>query len=284
MSAVDDYLRQLQGLLHVRGPMRRRVLGECGDHLRDASAQYGPNESVRRFGPAQEIAASVNTEVAARRAQRATAATAVGVLAVGASTLSLLHASGDGATAPVGWAVLFFAAAQVAALCTVLGVLQAIACRRQPSTAQEVALLCRRNGCALLAAGITMVAAGGAVPGRGWAVLLLAGPVLGVLAALGVLSARLIIRGHPAARQPLVCSPVHDLATLSGIPLPGLRPTRLLLLTVAVAAAAAFLWDHQDHGTPASALTTASIQAALVVLGFLILGPALGLRQSHRRT
>jgi hypothetical protein len=265
MSAVDDYLRQLQGLLHVRGPMRRRVLGECGDHLRDASAQYGPNESVRRFGPAQEIAASVNTEVAARRAQRATAATAVGVLAVGASTLSLLHASGDGATAPVGWAVLFFAAAQVAALCTVLGVLQAIACRRQPSTAQEVALLCRRNGCALLAAGITMVAAG-------------------VLAALGVLSARLIIRGHPAARQPLVCSPVHDLATLSGIPLPGLRPTRLLLLTVAVAAAAAFLWDHQDHGTPASALTTASIQAALVVLGFLILGPALGLRQSHRRT
>lgn len=278
MKAIDDYLHQLQRLLHVRGRMRRRLLTECRDHLQDASAQYGPEEAVRRFGTAREIAASMNTEVAAHRARHATIATVLGVLAVGGSTLALLHASDTGAIAPVGWAIVFFAAAQVAALCAALAVLQALALRRRRTTAQDVALLCRRNGTALLAAGITLFAAGGAVPGHGSAVLLLVGPAVATVAGLSVARTRSIIRGLLTARPPLVRSPLTDLAALTGLTLPDVRPARLLLPTVVVASTAAFLWDHQDQGTFASGLTTAGVQAMLVVLGFLLLGPGLGLR------
>lgn len=284
MNAVDDYLQQLQRLLHVRGPMRRRLLTECRHHLQEASAQYGPEEAVRRFGAAREIAASVNIEVASRRAQPATIATVLGVLAVGGSTLALLHASDIGATAPVGWAIAFFAAAQVAAVCAALAVLQVFVLRRQHTTAQDVALLCRRNGTALLAAGSTLFAAGGAVPGHGSAVPLLIGPALAAVAGLSVLRTRLIIRGLPAVRQPMVRSPLTDLSALTGLALPPVRPARLLPPTVVVAATVAFLWDHQDRGTSASALTTAGLQAMLVVIGFLVLGPTLGLRARRHLT
>lgn len=284
MSSVDDYLRELQRLVHVRGPMRRRVLTECRHHLQDASAQYGSDEAVRRFGTAQEIAASLNTEVAARRALVATVVTVSGVFAVGGSTLALLHASATGVTAPVGWAIVFFAAAQVSAVCTALAVLQATAQRRQLMTGQDVALLCRRNGYALLAAGITMFAAGAAVPGHGSAVWLLPGPALAMMAGLSVASTRSVLRGLPATRGPLVHSPLKDLGTLTGLTLPDLQSTKLLSATIVVASAGAFVWDHQDHGTVTSALTTASIQATLVLLGFLLLGPALGLRPRRHRT
>ncbi|MDQ2851202.1 MAG: hypothetical protein M3Y49_10810 [Actinomycetota bacterium] len=281
---MDNYLRELQRLVHVRGPRRRRLLTECRHHLQDACAQYGSKEAVRRFGTAQEIAASLNTEIAARRAQGATVATVLGVLTAGGSTLALLHASETGATAPVGWAIVFFAAAQVAAVCTALAVLQATAQRRQLTTAQDVALLCRRNSYALLAAGITMFAAGAAVPGHGSAVLLLPGPALAAAAGLRVASTRTIIRGLPAKRGPLVHSPLKDLGTLTGLTLPDQQGTKLLAATIVVASAAAFVWDHQDQGTVTSALTTASIQATLVLLGFLLLGPALGLRPRRHRT
>ncbi len=283
MSLVDDYLRELRRRLHVRGPMRRRLLTECRHHLQDASAQYGPDEAVRRFGTAQEIAASLDTAVAARRAQGATVATVLGVLAVGGSTLALLHASETGATAPVGWAIVFFAAAQVAAVCTTLAVLQATAQRRHLMTGQDVALLCRRNGYALLAAAITMFAAGAAVPGHGSAVVLLVGPALALMAGLVVASTRTIIRGLPTIQEPLVHSPLKDLRTLTGLTLPDLQPTKLLRATIVVASAAAFGWDYQNQGTVTSALATVSIQATLVLLGFLLLGPALGLRPPRHR-
>ncbi|MDQ2781393.1 MAG: hypothetical protein M3Y26_02490 [Actinomycetota bacterium] len=284
MTTIDDYLHRLQRLLHVRGRMRRRLLTECRDHLQDASAQYGPEEAVRRFGTAEDIAASLNTEVAARQAQHATVATVLGVLAVAGSTLALLHSSDTGATAPAGWAIAFFAAAQTAAVCAALATLQAAALRRRHTTAPDVALLCRRNACALVAAGVTLFAAGGAVPGQGSPVLLLAGPVLAAMAGLSVLGTRSIIRGLPAARQLRVRSPLTDLGTLSGLTLPHVQPARLLPPTIVVASVTAFVWDHADHGTFATALTTAGIQAMLVVLGFLLLGPALGLRPRRHLT
>lgn len=279
MSGIDEYLHQLQRLLHVRGRSRRRLITECRDHLQDASEQYGPEEALHRFGAAQEVAASMNTDVAGHRAQRDTVATILCVVAVGGSTLALLNASDVGAIAPVGWAIIFFAAAQVAGVCTALAALQAAVLRRRAvPTAEDVTLLCRRNGCALLAAPITLFAAGAAVPGKGSAMLLLAGPVLAAIAGLNVLRTRSIIRGLPAVPRQPSRSPLMDLSALAGLSIPNVRPAKLLLPTVLLASAAAFVWDHQDHGTFASALTTASIQAVLVVLGFLLLGPTLGLR------
>ena len=278
MSTIDDYLRELQQLLHVHGPIRRRVLSECRDHLADASAQYGPREAIARFGTVQQIAASLNTEAAARRVRYATAATALGVMAVGGSTLELLHSSDRAATTPIGWAIAFFAASQTAALCVVLALLGAAGLKAGSATTQDIVLLCRRNGCALLASALTMFAAAGAVPGHGSALLLLAGPILAAIAGLSVLSTRAIIRGLPTDSAPLNRSPLNDVSILTGLALPDLRPTHLLLLTVTLASGAAFVWDHQDHGTITSGLTSASVQATLVVLGYLLLGPALGLR------
>lgn len=205
------------------------------------------------------------------------------MLAVGGSTLALLQASDAGATAPAGWVIVFFAAAQIAALATALAALQAAALRKQHATAQEVALLCRRNAWGLLAAGITLFAAGGAVPGRGSAVLLLAGPLLAVVAGLSVARSRSTVRGLPTVRHQLVRSPCADLNTLIRTQLPDLPSSRLLAPTVIAASAGAFVWDQADHGSFTSALTSAVVEAVLVVLGFLLLAAPLGLRARRRR-
>ena len=143
MSTVEDYLNELQRALHIRGRLRRRLLAECHDHLQDSTAQYGPDEAIRRFGSAQEIAASMNTEVAAHRAQRATHVTIFAVLVVAGSTMVLLHSSDSRATAPAGWAIVFFAAAQTAALCTALAALQGLPSWRPGSRYSPPVAPCR---------------------------------------------------------------------------------------------------------------------------------------------
>src|SRR5204862_2171712 len=106
---------ELGGALHVRGAARRRFLRECRDHLADAAVERGEHEAVRAFGPASEIAAGFDAEVAARRGVRSTFATVAAVLATGGSTLALIHAASTNTTAPAWWSIAFFVAAQVAA-------------------------------------------------------------------------------------------------------------------------------------------------------------------------
>ncbi|MBO1766178.1 hypothetical protein [Allobranchiibius sp. GilTou38] len=278
MSAVEDYLDELRRLLQVRGSVRRRLLGECRDHLEESAAAVGPTEAVRRFGDAAEIAASLDAEVATRRAQRATLASAVGVIAVGGSTLVVLNSTTAATTGSIGWAVTFFAAAQVAVVSLVLAVVQAGALRGRPASAGEVSLLCARNGCALLAASVTLFAAAGAVPGHGAAVLILGGPVLAALAATSVLRARSVIRGYRRPGDRPVRSPLTDLGAFTHLSLPEVGPGRLLVPTAFVAAVAAFARDRAEHSAMPAALTTAGVEIVLVVLGMALLGPALGLR------
>ena len=76
MSPVERYLVELGAALQVRGRVRRRFLRECRDHLADAADERGEEAAVRAFGPAPEIAAALDAEVAARRGVRATFATA----------------------------------------------------------------------------------------------------------------------------------------------------------------------------------------------------------------
>jgi hypothetical protein len=107
---------------------------------------------VRAFGPVAEIAAAFDAEVATRRGLRSRLATAVGVLAVAGSTLALIHGASSAAQAPIGWAIAFFVAAQVAGVAATLAALQALAARHTTMAPAQLALLARRNGCALLAA------------------------------------------------------------------------------------------------------------------------------------
>lgn len=285
MSAIERYLTELGSAVHVRGQARRRFLRECCDHLRDAAAERGEDEAVRGFGPPAEIAAAFDAEVAARRGVRATLATSIGVLATGGSTLALIHSSQAGATAPTSWVVVFFVAAQLAALAGGLALLQALVMRRSSPAPADAALLARRNGCALFAAGLTMFAAGAALPGHGSAVLLLAGPLLVCAALLAVLRARALARQLEASRAAAVRSPLEDLRVLTQLPVPSLGAGSLLLLTAGLAAAAAFARDLAEHATVGGAIVTAGVEALAVVACFVALGRALGLwRPSGRAT
>jgi hypothetical protein len=103
VTPVDRYLAELDAALIARGAARRRFLRECRDHLADAAAERGPERAVRDFGPAAQVAAAFDGEVAARRGVRSTFASVAGVLLTGGSTLALIHASSPGVTAPTGW-------------------------------------------------------------------------------------------------------------------------------------------------------------------------------------
>ena len=133
MTAVDEFLHELEKALHIRGRSRRRLLVECREHLTESSAAFGTQEAIRRFGSAAELARAFEMEVAARRARRATAVSAVGVVGVGGSALAMVNAADAHASAPLGWAVVFFGAAQVSAVSLVLALLQAAAMRSERS-------------------------------------------------------------------------------------------------------------------------------------------------------
>jgi uncharacterized membrane protein len=274
---VEQYLTELSTALRVRGGVRRRFLRECRDHLTDAAAQRGEAEALGAFGAPAEIAAAFDAEVAARRGVRSTFLSVAAVLATGGSTLALIDSASADATAPAAWAVVFFVAAQVAAVATGLALLQALVARRSSVAPADATLLARRNGTALVAAGLTMFAAGAAVPGQGSAGLLLAGPALVCVALVAVVRARALARRLEGARTPAARPPLADLRRLMGVPIPQLPARRLLLITTCVAAAAAFVRDRAEAGTIANALLVAGIESAAVVACFALLGRPLGL-------
>jgi hypothetical protein len=274
---IEAYLAELTAALRVRGGARRRFLRECRDHLIDAAAERGEAEAVRAFGEAAEIAAAFDAEVAARRGVRSTVLAVAGVLATGGSTLALIDSASADASAPVAWAVVFFVAAQVAGVAAALALVQALVLRRGAMPAADVALLARRNATALAAAGLTMFAAGAAVPGQGSAGLLLAGPALVCVALVAVLRARSLARRLPGGGAVAVRPPLADLGRLTGLPVPAIDVRRLLALTTCAAAAAAFVRACAEHDTIVVALVTAGIEAAAVVVCFTVLGRGLGL-------
>lgn len=279
MNPVDEYLGQLATALRVRGAARRRFIRECRDHLTESAAQIGAEAAVRAFGAASQIASSFDAAVAARRGARSTAITAIAVLAAGSSALALLHGAAPNAVAPWGMAGLFFVAAQLAAVSAGLGALQGLEMRRSRLAAAPgaLALLARRNACALVAAGVTVFAAGAALPGHGPAVALLAGPVLLGVAAIAVVRARSLVRQPAGTRQRIIRPPADDLANLIRLPLPAVAMPHLLTATTVSAAAAAFVWDRGEQATLTSALAVAAFEATAVLVCFLTLGPALGL-------
>jgi hypothetical protein len=279
MTVIERYLAELGDALSVRGVARRRFLRECRDHLIDAAAVVGEEAAVRAFGPASEIAGAFDLEAGARLAGRSTVLSVVGVLATGGSTLALIDMASPGATAPGLLAVSFFVCAQVAAVATMVALLQALVLRRSAMMPAELLLLSRRNGCALVAAGLTMLSAGVALPGRGSAALLMAGPLGATLASVAVLRARRFARRLDRTARLIDRPPLGDLATLLGATPPALADGRLLTLTTVGAAAAAFFWAHGDGTTSTGALGAAGIEGAAVVVCFIAFGPALGLRR-----
>jgi hypothetical protein len=283
VTAIDGYMRELDAALHVRGAARRRFLAECREHLVDAAAARGKGEAVRTFGPPVEVASAFDAEVAARRGARSAFATVAGVLATGGSTLALIHASPATAAAPTAWTIAFFVAAQVAVVAAGLALLQALVMRRSYASPSEVRLLVRRNGCALVAAAVTMFSAGAAAPGHGSALLLLAGPALACVAFVAVSRVRRLARRLDASNASSYRSPLADIRRLTRLPIPLLGTRQLLLATVAMAAAAAFARDRAEHAAVGQAIVTAGVEVVAVLVCFVVLGRPLGLWRRRTR-
>lgn len=258
-GAIDRYLADLAGALRVRGRARRRILAECRDHLRESAAVHGEPGAVERFGVAGDLAAAFDAEVVVRRARAAAPAAVLGVLAVGASTLALVHGADPGASAVTAWAVVFFLAAQGAAATAGLGLLLMVAMGRAPATPSYAVRLRRCSLTALALALLTMFAAGAAVPGRAPAWELLSGPAVALAATAVALRTRRLTRGvEPAAAVRV--------------------PAAVVAAAVVLAGCAATVWDHLDHGSTASSATAGAVEAAAALAGLLVLGPTLGLR------
>jgi hypothetical protein len=289
MTSGDDFLHELEASLHVRGRPRRRLLVECRDHLAESGDAYGPEEAVRRFGSAADLARAFDLEVATGRSLRATAASVIGVVGVGISALVMVNAVDPRLSAPVAWAIIFFGCAQVSAISLVLAVVRAAVLRGDPGTPADVALLSRRNGVALAFAFLTLFAVGAALPGRSSAWLVLAGPVLAAGAAVSVMRSWSLAKKLDQHRVGVVRPPLADFAAvvrrLVEVPAPVRRvsPVATLVVAVGLAMCAAFTWDRFDHGTVAASAMAAGIEAALVIAGFAALGRPLGLRAAGSR-
>ena len=166
-----------------------------------------------------------DTEVAARRSLQATALSVGGVFGVGASALAMLNAVDTHASAPVGWAVVFFGSAQASAACMFLAVLRAAAMRREIASPDEVRLLCRRNTMALSFALLALFAVGAALPGQTAAWKVLAGPTIAVIAASSVTRVRWLTRKLDPHRSSIVRTPLRrrdscrSLHRRTGVPL-----------------------------------------------------------------
>jgi hypothetical protein len=279
MRDVDRYLAELAAALRVRVRARRRFLRECRDHLEEAASERGVDDAIRAFGPPPEIAAAFDAEVTAGRSVRSTFATLVAVLATAGSTLVLVNSASSDASAPVAWAIAFFVCAQIAGVAAGLALVQALAHRRAPMEPAQAMLLTRRNICALIAASMTLVAAAGAVTGRGSAALILAGPACVCVALVTVLRARSLGRRLEGAGTRAVGRPLQDIGRLVGVRLPEVDPVRLLVGATSLAVVAAFVRDRVEDGSVGNALMTAGIEAAAVVACYAVLGPALGLRR-----
>ena len=184
---MDVYLGELAHTLHVRGQVRRRFLVEVRDHLTDLAATVGEDEAVLRFGPPALLAAEFDLACSTRRGVRAGWGATIAIAATGASTLALVHAADTGVPSPLGWAVVFFLSAQVAAVCAALIAVQALRLRRSSRGAADVALLQRRAFVGLAAAALTIFAAGAAQPGEASPLVLLGGPIVGLAAGVALL-------------------------------------------------------------------------------------------------
>ena len=270
-------MADLEAALRVRGRTRKRFLAECHDHLVDLANDVGPVDAAVAFGAPGMVAASFDSEVAAGRCVHAACLAAVGVVCVGGSTLVLIHSAHVAAQAAVPWAIAFFICAQVSAVAMAIGLVQALSVRQGVVSPADSALLCRRAVIALVSAAVAMFAAGGALPGRGDPLALLAGPAFAIVAGLVATRAWWLTRRLESGRSLVDRSPFADLRSLTRLPVPTLGPAAI----ATIAATVALLRDHGERGsTLGGSMLVGAIEAGFVLAAYLALRAPLGLRTS----
>jgi hypothetical protein len=225
-----------------------------------------------------------------RRGAATTLGSMVGVAAVATSTVAMLQNTDPHASRVLFWAIVFFACAQVSAACLVLAALRAGALRFQAVTRpRDVGVLARRNALALGFALLAQFAAAAALPGHAPAWIVLGGPVVALISLVMVARTHATVRRLDQGDAMSAFELWADLMTvIRRSPAPGTSTWKsqglILALTMAAGLAGAFVWDQLDHGTIGSSRAAALIESALILAGFVLLGPALDLWGVRRRT
>lgn len=307
-AVIDRYLAQLDRHLAISPRYRLRVLAEAADHLSEAAeahqadsgADASAAEAVRRFGPADRLAAEINAGWDSARARRAPVfafLAGAGVLAAAATGIPTIPgpAGPDGGAPVTLFATVAFLALQLALMAGAVALLRVLARRSAPvlppadrTVAWRAARLCVA-ATAVAGAGFLGV---GAVQahGSGTGANRLAVAAFGMLAVLAP-AAWAFRRLRPAGDPPLAGSP-QEVSADFGVSTAGPveRLARLAEQAVAIARAwpgpvtallagfcAAGSYAHAETGRPGSVLA-AVVEATGVVVFARIFGPRLELR------
>lgn len=297
---IDDYLARLRSELRVTGKRRDRIVDDVRDHLEDAIAalrrdgtEAGDAErmALAAFGPASQFAAQINSDAATLLLRRTPAAMVLaGLAVVGGLLFAAVPQPAPGLPKPAGLGgeISFFAGTvglQVAFIAGVRAAARTLARWRRTPSAADLHLL-RRTA---------LVFVGGLIASAvGWTVALLdavSGRPHGRVVPL-VVGLAMIIGGSTLAaattarwrRTMIVVPPDGD-----GDELPAsvfALPERFIqwmaakpaLACTSAALVAALAAMSRAETTAAGALPWGLAEAAFVVAGYVMLGPALELR------
>jgi hypothetical protein len=282
------YVQELGEELHavgIRGRLRRRILLEVDDHLREDAA------GVHRFGAPAELAAKFADELATSGARRGAVAAFLALAPIGVAYSALLLSMRPGPDitsaemVPLGVvaALVLRLAPQVAFASGVLALLRAWQLRTSAvAPAATVRVLRRRAGVALAAGAATLAAtAVYAVEYRaglpGWwqyaALAMSAGGTVVLAGATSAIVATAGIRSQAAGTAGDVFDDMAPLVDRLPLRLRG-HPWRFCLLFAAGVAVLALLGGGLGEG-PRNAVG----EFAAICAGFAVLGRFLGLRR-----
>ena len=302
MSEIDAYIAELTACLHVNVRDCVRILGEVRDHLADATTDRerlgdppadAVVQAIEAFGAAPALATQLNAETGARAMRRAP----VIAFAAGVAVFAGLIVAGKSQPHPavpmqamLATQVSFFAAVlafQVAVVAGVRAASRALAMWRTSTARGDDRAFVRR--CATISASALGVAA------TGWAVTLalaldrlsdpnwlgaIVGGIIMLVGAGAALATTTRLRINPADDATGTVSETPGLFSIPERSI-GLVQHHPILWCGSIAVLSALPAMRHAETTFTGALPWGLIQAATVVLAFLILGPVLGLRRAR---
>ncbi|MDP9240920.1 MAG: hypothetical protein M3O55_09830 [Actinomycetota bacterium] len=303
MSQIDEYLAELSARLHVPARSRQRILAEVRDHLDDALAQRQRADEARPepgdlaanvladFGAAPAIATQFNAEAGTRSMRRGPVVAFAGGLGVFGGFL-LAGTTQSHSTSPRNatlltqlvffGAVLCFEVAVVAGVCAAARALAWWGASVAGSGDRDFVRRCSlvstgALGVAAVAWCATMALASSRLVQPNSTTLILGGAMMLVSASI----ATVVVRRLPMNLQddaPSQGERADGALVLAERSIGIVRQHPVLSCLVFAALSALPAMSHAE-ATLSGAVPWGLAQAASVVLGFIALGPLLGLRQ-----
>ncbi len=303
MTGVERYIADLGSRLNVGSRGRARILTEVADHLDDAIGQrvqsgqprdHAETEALDAFGSPHLIARQFNAEAGARAMRRAPVFTVAAGFAVFtgfvvAGTTQPRSATPTNAALATQMAffvsVLAFQVAFVAGTCAASRALSVWRASESRGADRQFV-----RHCAVISTGALGVAAAGWATTMGLAVSDFADPNRGTLLLGGIvmvcsagiaIALTLGLQVNPADVEGNAPDESSGLFGIGERVIGCVRRHPVGSCTIVAALSMVPAMSHAET-TIAGALPWGLLQAATVVLGFIVLGPQLGLRRTNR--